>query len=277
MKWQPLSQRMRGLEPDGPYEGVPQHLVSGLVSWLDETLRGGAISMRGDVIRSVAINLRVPLPPFGDDYACLRTLFDYADTGDDAFLDVVDATLKLVGSWSNNHATLRTLLASAASVWTVGEDDESLVRVVSSEMQGVYESAVEVADEPAKELREAWANAFGRNGNPSDAWDHAIKALEDTLIPIVVPKKAKANLGSVIGVLASQQSSGQWQMLLPGHELTHDVAPLVAMLRLVWPNHDRHGGPGAKRAPSEAEARAVVTIVATIIQWSRQGWVVQKR
>ncbi len=162
-------------------------------------------------------------------------------------------------------------------MWTVGHDGESLTRAVSTEAQATYELAVAEEDEASKELREAWANAFGRNSNPSAAWSSAIKAVEDTLIPVVVPKKDKANLGSVIGILGGQQSAGQWQMVLPGHELTHDVAPLVAMLRLLWPNHDRHGGVTPKRAPSEAEARAVVTLAATIIQWHRQGWAVQKR
>ncbi|MGW6377068.1 hypothetical protein ACWFRB_13495 [Rhodococcus sp. NPDC055112] len=190
---------------------------------------------------------------------------------------MVDATLSLVGSWSNNHGALRALLASAGSVWTVGADGESLVRAVSNEALATYESAVTGDDEAAKELREAWAHAFGRNGNPSDAWDHAIKAVEDTLIPVVVPRKAKANLGDVVGALGSPQSAGKWQMVLPGHDVSHDVAPLVAMLRLMWPNHDRHGGVTPKRPPSEAEARAVVTLAATIVQWHRQGWAVQKR
>ncbi|SDC93492.1 hypothetical protein SAMN05444580_102128 [Rhodococcus tukisamuensis] len=223
------------------------------------------------------MRLRVPLPTFGSDYDCLQALFAHADVDDDAFLDVVDATLNVAGSWGNNNHELRTLLESAASAWTVGQDRQSLARIVSSEAQNTFELAVAEADEASKELRDAWANAFGRNGNPSDAWDHAIKAVEDTLIPVVVPKKDKANLGSVIGVLGSQQSAGQWQMVLPGHELTNDVTPLVAMLRLIWPNHDRHGGVATKRSPSEAEARAVVTLAATIVQWHRQGWAVQKR
>lgn len=49
------------------------------------------------------------------------------------------------------------------------------------------------------------------------------------------------------------------------------------MLRLMWPNHDRHGGTTPKRTPSEQEARAVVTLAAAIVQWHREGWVVQRR
>jgi hypothetical protein len=51
-----------------------------------------------------------------------------------------------------------------------------------------------------------------------------------------------------------------------------------AMLDIVWPNHDRHGGgPTPKREPSIEEARAVVTLAATIVQWHREGRALQKR
>jgi hypothetical protein len=39
MAGQRLSQRRGKTEPDGPYEGVPQHLVNGLLNWFNNTLR----------------------------------------------------------------------------------------------------------------------------------------------------------------------------------------------------------------------------------------------
>lgn len=150
--------------------------------------------------------------------------------------------LGVLGGWRNSHVALRILLAGAGSVWTVGDDNESLARAVTTEAQVTYELAVATKDEAAKELRTTWANAFGRNGDPSDAWDHAIKAVEDILIPVVLPSKPKATLGQVLQELENNKTSGLWQMVLPGADKSHDVAPLVAMLRLIWPNHDRHGG-----------------------------------
>lgn len=169
-------------------------------------------------------------------------------------------------------------MESGASVWRVGDDRESLTRIVSDQAQATFDSATSTADEATKELKEAWANAFGRNGDPSDAWDHAIKAVEDILIPVVVPNNSKATLSNVIGKLGGQQGA-LWEMILPGSDQSHDVAPLVSILRLIWPNHDRHGGRagGPKRTPSPEEARAVVTLAATIVQWHREAWVVKKR
>ena len=210
-------------------------------------------------------------------YEVARQLVVAASTDQELFLDTLDATLHYAGRHRDAADRLRLVLALGASVWTVADDDGSLTLVVQDETQAAYEQATAVHDDASDELRTAWANAFGRNGDPSDAWDHAIKAVEDILIPVVLPSKPKATLGQVLQELENNKTAGLWQMVLPGADKSHDVAPLVAMLRLMWPNHDRHGGITAKRTPSAAEARAVVTLAATVVQWHRESWVVQKR
>jgi hypothetical protein len=47
------------------------------------------------------------------------------------------------------------------------------------------------------------------------------------------------------------------------------IAPLVGMLRLLWPNPDRHAGQGP--APALEQAQAVVQLATTIVQWTRDG------
>ena len=190
-------------------------------------------------------------------------------------LDLLDATLEVFRPRTGAD-NLERLLDLGGSVWTIGPDRQSLVRVVSDESQATFEKATSVADDITVEIKEAWANAFGRNGDPSDAWDHAIKAVEDALIPEMMSQNTGARMGHVRGELAGQ-NAGQWEMVLPGRDQSHDVAPLVAMLDLIWPNHDRHGGNLPKRTPSPQEARAVVTLAATIVQWRRESWVVRKR
>ncbi len=269
---------MKGADPDGPFEGVPSHLQHGLVHWFNsvaESGSGGYFSNERQ-LREVAAFLREGVDPNWNAADLGRGLINAASRDDEFFLNLVDGTLQIfrVGPTATN--ALKRLLDISGSVWTVAPDGQSLMKVVTDEAQATYEAAVSVADEAAKELKEAWANGFGRNGDPSDAWEHAIKALEDVLIPVVMPNNGKATLSHVIGELGGQQGA-QWEMVLPGHDKTHDVAPLVAMLRLAWPNHDRHGGTAPKRTPSEHEARAVVTLAATIVQWHRDGWVVQRR
>lgn len=68
--------------------------------------------------------------------------------------------------------------------------------------------AVSISHAVSDELNEAWVAAFGRAPNPSDACDRAIKALEELLIPLVIPGVAKPNLGGVAGELASACING---------------------------------------------------------------------
>lgn len=92
--------------------------------------------------------------------------------------------------------------------------------------------------------------------------------MEAILIPIVIPAKEKATLGDVVGILASQSS--HWKLGLHGHDNSQSVTPLVSMLRLIWPNPDRHGSQ-TNRIPSLVEAQAVVHLAVAIVQWACAG------
>jgi hypothetical protein len=247
------------------------------MNWV-QGLVGGSVyqSAHEAALREIGVRFRLTLPNNTEWKRFADSLVASAGKDEEFFLDLIDALLDVFGPAHNEWAELDRTFGSGASVWRVGDDRTSLARVVSDEAQATFEAAVSVADDVTTELKEAWANAFGRNGDPSDAWDHAIKALEDLLIRVVVPNQTKPNLGHVVGQLGNQ--GAQWKLVLPGKNQDHDVAPLVGMLDLIWPNHDRHGGGQTpKRTPSAQEARAVVTLAATIVQWHREGWVVQRR
>ena len=207
----------------------------------------------------------------------INALLNKAHEDQEFFLDLLDAALFLWRNQWQQRQVLEEILAIGGSVWTVSNETNPprLVRVVEPAAEEAYRQAIGARDEASKELGEAWSHAFGRGGSASDAWDHAIKAVEDILIAVVCPKKAKATLGDVLGQLNSVAAI--WEFVLPGPDRTHDVSQLVTLLRIVWPNPDRHGGTQPKREPTIEEARAVVTLAATIVQWHRSGWVVRKR
>ncbi|AMW21898.1 hypothetical protein [Mycobacteroides chelonae] len=277
MTWQPLSKRIAGQSSDGPYDGVPAHLLSGVLHWFRGLCHSGPNGRIEEVrLHHVVAYLRFPVGVADGAETILDALIAKASSDEEFCLDLLDAGLHVWEDW-NRWRALDAILSAGGSIWKVESvNHTSITRVVGDQVQAAFNAAVTVEDDISAELGEAWSNAFGRNGDPSDAWDHSIKALEEVLIPVVVPNQSKPNLGHVVGQLRNQ--GHLWQMVIPGKNQDHDVAPLVGMLDMIWPNHDRHGGGSSpKRTPSAEEARAVVTLAATIVQWHREGWAVRKR
>ena len=277
MARQRLSERTKGAQPDGPFEGVPAHLQHGLIHWFTDIAESGTGGYFGHErqLREIAAFLRARVNPGANAARLAEALIATAVQNEEFFLDLIDATLEIFAVGTSRTAALRRLLDLSGSVWSVDEATKSLTRAVTDEAQATYELAISVADEITAQIREAWSHAFGRNGDPSDAWDHAIKAMEALFIPLVIPKKDKANLGGVVGELRNQ--GHVWEMVLPGKDDDNDVTPLVGMLNGIWPNTDRHPGGTNDRPPTPEEARAVVTLAATIVQWHREGWVLRRR
>lgn len=274
--WTSLSRRAAGLGPEGPFDGLPKHLHSSVAGWFESVAKE-----EGDYdverMARVALALRVNVgggPPLGVEM--FIALLFWGRSEEEKFLELMDAVLAFWGPDRNDWRILKATLRGGGSAWTISDDKTSLVRVVGDEQQAAYEEATAPQDDASAELRQAWAKAYGLHPDPSDAWDHAIKALECVLIPLVCPRKTPATMSDVIGTLSSAQKL--WRSRLPGKDLTSDVAPLAEVLRLIWPNPDRHGGlAGSGRPPELEEARAVVSLTTTLVQWSRDSWIVAKR
>jgi hypothetical protein len=77
--------------------------------------------------------------------------------------------------------------------------------------------------------------------------------------------------GDAAGVPGGRARGQLWQLALPGPDTANNVGPLVAMLRLLWPNPDHHGDPENSRPPTIEQARAVVHLAVTIVRWGRDG------
>lgn len=263
MDWTPRSQRSGIRNYDGPYIGVPDHLRPHLTAWIIESLydtwapKDGAqqIAMR----LRINVDLRFGIPP---------QLVAESSSDDNLMLDVAEGVLKLMPA---KGATLEDLLSRSGSSYAVVGDQ--IVDRVNSDMQNSFDSASSVEDEASENLREAWAKAYGRAVDPSDAWDHAIKTVECILRPTVLPADDGATLGRIIGILGSQ--SIRWKCVFPGADKSGDISNLVGLLRLIWPNPDRHGP--TVRKPTLDESRAVVTLVTSIVQWHRQGSILELR
>jgi hypothetical protein len=164
------------------------------------------------------------------------------------------------------------ILEAGNSVWTA-EFEEGLFRRVEATATEAFEQAISPGDQASAHLHEAWLNAYGRHPDPSDAWDHAIKAVETVLTAIVEPSNSQATLGGGIGILRSQSS--KWKLELRGRGRDQSVEPLVKMLELVWVDPNRHGSSNPEAPATIEEARALVHLAVTIVQWGRDGLIVK--
>lgn len=267
--WEPLSTRIGRPDPDGPHEGAPEHLRRPLYHWLTETLFDSDDATSS--MYAVMAACRIPSVTSDNEWAAAEiSISNYCHASSEQFLDVLHAVLQIEVTVEDVDR-LERLLAYGGSAWTATL--KGLQRRVDMTAQVAFDLAAQPADVASGELKEAWSKAYGRAPDPSDAWDHAIKAVEAILIPVVVPNQAKPTLGHVVSHLATQ--GRLWKLLLPGADDRYSVEPLVGMLRLLWPNPDRHGSPEHRRAPTLEEAQAVVHLAVTILQWGRKGHIVK--
>lgn len=219
--------------------------------------------MRTELMLQVAARAEVSLRTLNDRSKLMHELLDAGEANPDVYLDIIDAVL---ASSSTKYKDLERILQDGRSAWTVAADGRSLQERVDPTAQLAIERTTRPADVVSEELRHAWSKAFGRDADASDAWDHAIKAVEAALIPVVVPRQDKPHLGHVLGTLDRQ---GEGFVLRLGD--TDGIETLVSMLRLLWPNPDRHASPAGRHAPSDEEAKGIVHLAIAIVQWVREG------
>jgi hypothetical protein len=273
--WQPLSVRL-GVE-ERPYEGVPEHLQGPLWDWVEDAISRLAY-ISGQPAKAVMLYIgamaRLPLAPSEYEQVMHGQFQRCCLQSEVRFLSVIDALLGPLGLVEDDPMTTNLIsqldeyLLLGNSAWAVAPDRKSLTSRVDPTAAEAVAQAIAPHDAASDELAEAWRKAYGREPDPSDAWDHSIKAVEHILKPVVCPNNSKATLGNVLGDLRSQPQL--WKLALPGTNGDFSADRLVAMLELIWPNPDRHGG-GTATVVTIEQSHAVVHLAVTIVQWVRAG------
>lgn len=237
-----------------------------MVDWFKENVaRTQNLTDAPDRIKAILLRLRLGGSHSGD-------ITKLAWNEHEKFLDAVDLGLFFLDGQYDSWSSLDAWLSLGGSVWTIGKDRRSLVRRVTSTEQAAFERATSPSDLASNELEVAWRKVYGRNPDPSDAWDHAIKACEHALKPIVTPTNNSATLGNVVGQLRAPVPVAE--LLLKDNGQRNVIGPLDAfekILHLIWPNPDRHGGGADERIPTQQEAEAVVNLAVLVVQWARSG------
>jgi hypothetical protein len=265
-EWRPLSMRQGQRPVPELREDFTPAATRALVYWL-EGQYGYRSQPRANeaLVISVALACDVEVRSDLYDPSPMRQLLNAAASSDEVMLDVLDATLYRGPAISSD--TLRTVLVDAHSVWTVSQNNKSLERRVTTSAGDAVRSAAAPADDASTELLEAWAKAYGMKPDASDAWDHSIKAVEALLIPLVVPNKAKANLGDALGQMKANHERYTFGPVA-------EAEGVEKLLRLLWPNPDRHAG-AERRIPTIEEARGIVHLAVAVVQWLRDGLIVK--
>jgi hypothetical protein len=270
--WLPLSVRTGRRERTDLHEGIPTHLLAPLRYWIEGELGyrsrpvGGRDTMNTNLMLRIGTMISVSLPLTNDAVKRMNALIGEGERNTETYLDLLDALLRCTRG-SNDQ--LEAILRDGRSAWKVAPGGSSLVRRVDPSVQTSADLAMSPNDLASAELVEAWDRVYGRHADASDAWDHAIKAVEAMTIPIVVPNHAKATLGNVIGELGKTNTPFTFGL---GGKAGLDT--FVSVLSLIWPNPDRHGN-GNGRQPTETEGRAVLALAVTVVQWLRDGLLVR--
>lgn len=280
--WQPRSERLGLTPPDGPYPGVPDHLANPLFAWMDDAFC--FFDDADGIAERAALRLRVALPAQPGAWRYSLLLARCRDDPSRA-LDVLELlTLSLVQTDERDPygdvdptelvSRLRELLELAGSLYTVTEEGYINERV-GDETSAALVAATAPQDAASQELHDAWQSAYGRAPDASDAWDHAIKAVEAIVNPNVIPNDSAPTLGKAIHALRDAPP-GKFETTFAPHPDHDKIAQLKAALELVWVNPDRHQG-GTSTPPELRTARAVVNLAVALIQCDREDYLIRLR
>lgn len=196
----------------------------------------------------------------------------YSKMSADEFLDFIDfLVFKVAGDKNVQQRELRLaylekILADAGSEWRVGTRDghAALEKRVP---EGVAIAATEVIQQNSTAgalLGEAWHAAYGRSPDTEEAYEKAIKAVEEAGAAKVSPKNSKTTLGTMVRDMKAQ---GDWKLPVGSAEAD---AP-VRMAEGLWQGQEsRHGGNGYRK-PTQEEAEAAVLLAVPLVQWFTSG------
>ena len=272
--WEPLGIRYGWWEDEAPYEEIPDHLRTPIEEWATKYLGGedahgyGGADPRARNLAVIASRLRMSFNVSSSRLA--GSMVSVMDTDPHRFLEMIDLSLWITSGIGAGE--LELILHVAGSVWGVSGDHRRLERRVEEAERDAYVAAISPRDEAAENLAESWRKVYGINPDPSDSWDHSIKAVEALLWGRVVAKNPTATLGSIIKALSDKPSN--WTFRLTPSGPVGGVETLVNMLRLMWPNPDRHGS-GTVRMPTQEEAEDVVRLAVLIVGWLRSNALVK--
>lgn len=276
-RWQPWSQRVGRRSVSVPSRDVEDHMRAVLGQWI--LRRAASFNATSDPDGIAALfGARLEWKGIGGVTDFVKRAQEDTESYFDAIELLMRANLGRQGEPAGGSIeALETALSMCGSAWTVAPSKDRLVERIDDTALEQARSATQVPDYATADLLEAWNRAFGRQpdaSDASDAWDHAIKAVEHIYSPLVLSGQAmndKSTLGKVIGELTLNRVGWIAEVSTAPNDPHSGVDVIRSMLQALWGNPDRHGGGSKWRQPQLPEAQALVPVAVTLVQWGRQG------
>ncbi|WP_329167534.1 hypothetical protein OHB49_45330 (plasmid) [Streptomyces sp. NBC_01717] len=267
---------------DAPYDGVPEHLLVPLQSWVKESLTHEGRPK--EAARDICLRLRIaPITSprrLGPQYldALLLNGTDLLDVIDETLAYNATAPYPVIKSWRVDQ--LQQLLDNAGSAYRVAESEDGLEERVAPAVrdavrQAMADAAAAAASGSAADhLATAWQAVYGRSPDPGRAYSEAIKAVEAAAHAVVQGNNQKATLGTMLGEIGNARHKFDTTISTPSGK--DPMAPVEAMMRALWEGQtSRHGGQSATVPETLEAARAGVHLAAALVQWFVSGAVVR--
>lgn len=282
LEWQPLGIR------DTPAVEQFSALTEGLPLWLERSIWRWAMdrAVRVPNLHYKAERmLRVQIPQTQHSFDSY-----WASSNDGQRLALVDFFLRdLQDAYENDRRAghhmddvrehlraavlLKRLFAEGGSAWTTMlEPFWGLTRRQNEATSALVEQASSPATDAARKISAAWSACYRHQPDYDGAYRDAVLAVEAVALPAVVPNDAVGTLGKVVSHLSNTHE--RWTV--GGLDATQQGsgATLLAMLRTLWHNQERHARPdGTIVDVSQEEAEAAVALAVTVVQLFASGLV----
>jgi hypothetical protein len=264
----PLGVRQGAIDPEVLHEGVPYWLSQSLKEWVEQALTGvnyrtGVATLDEERLRGIERACRVKLD-WNSKYTALSSLQAMADRDEyhEWFLSAVDYLCAYGSPYATSDAELDVILKEGGSAWrvsTVGV--HHLERRVPEAVSEAAEQVMTRSGEAGRLLAEAWRDLYGMNPDPSEAYRHAVRAIEAAAHETVIPDSPKATLGTMI--TAMRDKPEKWTVTTEG---IHPVETIIDMMETAWTGQtDRHGEKGGVKDLVDGAAEVAVQLAVALV------------
>lgn len=261
--WIPLGVRLGWQEPvalkDGFFESKPA--LYAVASWAKSVVYK---SVGNDFeVFFGACEVPLYLDHYGGGYLDHRErLLQYVESGDRQLLNAIDYLVSHVASVSDQQK-LNSIAYAHNVNWHFDSDSKRLMRRVLPATQEHYLQLARSAEQSCSEyLQQAFKNAYGHNGDPSEAWVASRKAVEFLLHPIVIPKDNRATISKM--TKAIQAAPHKWVSAIPADTAEQSVLKFVDLLKMMPYEPGHHGQtPGV---PTAEQARTQFNLALAVCQ-----------